>query len=677
MTVSTAGSGSFTTGVLPNSGATTITVNFLRNGCVSRITANNTASVTVNPIPVGPVITKNPNVATVCDGSTLSITVTTPGTGGAGTSQDEYRFSTDNGTTWSSWSTTLPSFTAVAGTNSVESRRTSTGSGCTTAAGNTVSWIVSTVNTWTGAAGTTAWTTPGNWSCGLVPTAVTDVIIGTATFYPVITSPVAINSLTINTGASLNVVSGNSLTVTDVIINNGTFALENNSNLLQVNNVANTGAITVKRNTSSEVKRLDYNLWSSPVAGQNLLAFSPETLTNRFYVYNPTNNLYSAVPPATTDFAAGTGYLIRMPNTFSVDTPGIWEGTFTGVPNNGTYTITVGNDTFNAIGNPYPSTVDLDAFLAANPTTGTVYFWRKTNNALNSSYATYVPGTGAANLGGGSTIVPNGTLQVGQGFIVKSTGTAFNFTNAMRVADHGNQFLRTAGENAITTEPASQKSRLWLNLNSNVGIAGQIVVGYVPNATQGIDAGIDGRYINDSPNAFTSIINGEEFIIQGRSLPFTAADVVPLGFKTTVAGAYTIALNQVDGLFTDETLPIIIKDNVTGTEHNLRTGAYEFTAVSGVFNGRFELKYQSTLSVTNPIAEASTLIYRQEQALQVKVSNETLTAVTVYDLTGRVIAELSNLSTNEASLSLGRLSSQVLLVRVQTQSGDLVRKVLW
>ncbi|MDP3352523.1 MAG: T9SS type A sorting domain-containing protein [Flavobacteriaceae bacterium] len=103
---------------------------------------SNSVSWTVAPQPVGSVIAKVPTDATVCSGATLTISVTTPGSGGTGTSQDEYRYSTNNGTSWSDWGTSLPSFAAVTGTNTVESRRTSTGTGCTTAAGNSVSWSV-------------------------------------------------------------------------------------------------------------------------------------------------------------------------------------------------------------------------------------------------------------------------------------------------------------------------------------------------------------------------------------------------------------------------------------------------------------------------------------------------------------------------------------------------------
>jgi hypothetical protein len=91
--------------------------------------------------PTAPGLTKNPAVAAVCAGQTLTVT-TTAGSGGAGTVADEYRYSSDNGSTWTSWSSTVPSFTAVAGTSRVQSRRTASGSGCDVSSSNEVSWTV-------------------------------------------------------------------------------------------------------------------------------------------------------------------------------------------------------------------------------------------------------------------------------------------------------------------------------------------------------------------------------------------------------------------------------------------------------------------------------------------------------------------------------------------------------
>ncbi len=144
---------------------------------------------------------------------------------------------------------------------------------------------------------------------------------------------------------------------------------------------SNSGPIHAARN-SSALMRQDYTLWSSPVSGQNLLNFSPLTLTSRFYEYNTTTNLFNAVNPSATAFQTGKGYLIRTPNNHPT-TPTIWTGQFTGVPNNGDITLSLVNGgagfRFNAIGNPYPSPVKMSTFVKANSTkiTGTLYFLAK------------------------------------------------------------------------------------------------------------------------------------------------------------------------------------------------------------------------------------------------------------------------------------------------------------
>ena len=101
-------------------------------------------------------------------------------------------------------------------------------------------------------------------------------------------------TLTVNSSKSFIINDGHTITVAGAITNNnGTFNVENNANLVQTNTttVTNSGNIIVKRN-SANIQLYDYTLWSSPVAGQKLKAFSPDTLDARFYSYNSGTNLY-------------------------------------------------------------------------------------------------------------------------------------------------------------------------------------------------------------------------------------------------------------------------------------------------------------------------------------------------------------------------------------------------
>ncbi|WP_158730225.1 MULTISPECIES: choice-of-anchor D domain-containing protein [unclassified Flavobacterium] len=503
------------------------------------------------------------------------------------------------------------------------------------------------------------------WTDGLTPTLALKTVIndtyGTST-----NGTFTAKKLTVNSGKSLTINSGTNLTIQNEIINNGTVTLENNANLIQVNNTSNTGEITVNRNGAS-LMLLDYSLWSSPVSGQKLKAFSPNTLDNRFYTYNSTTNIYVPVAaPATTDFASGNGYLIRVPNDHPT-TPTIWSGIFRGVPNNGNISVPgLTSGTFNAVGNPYPSTISADAFITVNNLTEPLYFWRKTNAATGTAYATYTM-AGAVGTPGNGGITPNGTIQVGQGFIVKTTSNSVAFANTMRTANNSNQILKTT-----TTE----KNRIWLNLSKGTEPVNQMMVAYMDGATSEIDNTLDGKYINDNETALTSSLKGEEFVIQAKGLPFDSGDIVPLSFKTELAGSFTIAIDKVDGLFLGNQ-EIVLKDLKAGTEQNLKTGSYTFTSEAGTFKNRFEIAFKNnqTLDINTPyFDENSVIVFNQNGTLNVSTGKNAIKNIRVFDIRGVLIAEQKEVNANTASIKNVTASKQAVLIQITSEDNKTVTK---
>jgi hypothetical protein len=511
--------------------------------------------------------------------------------------------------------------------------------------------------------------------------------VGTAAQVPGSDLPSTVNNFTINnaagvtlgaglasnyvtiTNGTLTVPSGKNLTVNNAVVNNGTLTIENNANLIQTsvtNTNSGTGSAIVKRN-SNDLLRLDYTMWSSPVSGQNLLAFSPATTLERFYTYNPSTNIYNTIDASLNPFVPGNGYLIRMPNDANAGTPTAYAGVFTGTLNNGDVSLAVTSNTYNAIGNPYPSVVNANEFINGNTTDGTLYFWRKTNGAGGTAYASYnlVGAVVTADPGNGG-LTPNGHIQVGQGFIVKATSTALNFTNAMRVtAPISTQFLKTKQE--------VQQDRIWLNMTTASGVFSQALVGYMTGATLGVDNGYDGKYINDSPVALTSNINGEEYTIQGRPA-FDASDIVALNFKTDVAGDYTIGIDHVEGLFAAGQ-EIYLVDSKIGKETNLKANSYTFVAVVGTDNARFSLKFQKTLKVIAPVFNNESLtVYRNNGTLFVNSGSSSIQNIRVYDIQGRLIAEQKNVKSNTASFSNLKATHQALIVKVTSEDNVVVDK---
>lgn len=484
-------------------------------------------------------------------------------------------------------------------------------------------------------------------------------------------------TVTSTPAGSLTIAAGTNVTVVDEVVNQLTetaFVVKSDGNLIQTNDVTNTGAITVER-LSAPIARLDYTLWSSPVDGQQLQAFSPGTVATRFYSFNPTltplggsagQGAFETIT-STNPFVEGNGYLIRASNWQSTTaTP--WLGTFKGVPNNGNVSVTTTSGSWYAIGNPYPSTIDADEFINANSLTQPLYFWRKVNGSSNPSYATYTlvgqTGVGSPNTAGGSTITPDGIIAAGQGFLTQATSSSLVFTNALRNGEFSSQFLRTASNN---------RSRVWLNLSDNEGFVNQMLVGYMATATTGIDAAMDGRFLElNTPTQLSSIISGQEFAVQGRPA-FTASDVVALGFKTQTEGNYTIAIDHVDGLFADGQ-EVFLKDNVANTVHNLTNAPYNFVATTGTTNTRFEIVYESTLATQNPVLnENMVTIYKQNQNLVVNTGAIQMNNVKVYDIQGRLLVEQKDVNAATAKLAISS-TNQVLIVKVTSKEGTIVTK---
>jgi hypothetical protein len=538
---------------------------------------------------------------------------------------------------------------------------------------------------WTGTT-SSDWTVATNWSNG-VPNSSSNVTIAFRTNQPTIATNANIKTLAILSGATLEV-TANNLTVIGAITNNGTMTLANNAKLIQGGTTnTNTGNITVNRN-SSPLLRLDYTLWSSPVSGQSLTAFSPLTSQNpsRFYTFNTTfntggvNGAYAAIANlslATTPFAAGAGYLIRMPNTAHASTPAAYAGVFTGVPNNGDIPVTLVDGgapglRYNLVGNPYPSPISI-ATLVANNTANietTLYFWRKTNAASGSAYCTYnAAGSPLFNSNGNAqSIDPFGVIQTGQGFFVvaKPGATFLTFRNGQRVANTTGQFFKT--------KQLAAPSRIWMNATNTAGAFSQMALNYEYGASLGIED-YDSKYINDSPFALTSNINNEDFTIQGRPA-FDASDIVALNFKTDTAGDYTIAIDHSEGVF-NAGQDIYLLDSKTGTETNLKNGGYNFAAAAGADNNRFSLKYQKTLKTNaSALNDNSVKVYNKSGALYVNSTAIVISSIQVHDVHGRLIADKKNVKSKTATISNLRAVNQILIVSViGDDNSKVIKKV--
>lgn len=516
------------------------------------------------------------------------------------------------------------------------------------------------------------WTAQNQWMNDMLPDSnKSTVIIGDL----VVSNSFSAKTLHVFPSGSIIIPENKSVTVNGKISNQALatdFVVESGGNLIQTENVANVGSITVRQN-SNPMFRLDYTLWSSPVANQGLQTFSPETLPNRIYKYNALSNSY--YNPEESIFLPGEGYLFRSPNNWVVNengnTPEIYEGVFTGIPNNGNFLVSVTGNAYNGLGNPYPSAISADALISSG--LQALYFWTNTNPPQNNSYdgqpnnwASYTMLGGAAATG--SSNIPNGQIATGQGFIasVAADISSISFTNAMRSSSLG-MFFR---------QMEIDIHRYWLNLSIEETALNQILIGYMDGATYGVDNQIDGVMFGYEGNAIYSIIedSGEPFVIQGRPTPFDMTDSVAIGFRAVEAGTFTITLSNFDGLFEGENQGIYLKDNFTNTTHNLKENPYTFTSQVGVFDSRFEVVYQPALSSPAFDFENNWIAFQQGSSLHIETVGFELQKIALFDLLGRTIYT-SEAQGNKHEVTKLAVNG-VVIVKIITQEGkEMVKKV--
>ena len=567
------------------------------------------------------------------------------------------------------------------------------------------------------------WATASNWNPSGEPL-ITDscVVVPAGTpNSPVISVQAFAGALTINSGALLTVNTGITLTVQDVLVTNGTLSVANDASLIQVNNVANSGSgnMQYSRNVSG-LRGYDYVYWSSPVLSQDISNFYSTTTPGFKYYWDTLANNGNGTGGNTSQgiwrtasgaMQPGIGYIVRASSSFG------WTGNltalFSGRPNNGTIQIPVyrgsyqdstpfngynglngslitrDDDNYNLIGNPYPSAIDAIDFLTDSQNSskikGFVYLWthgQAPNSSTNPFYGSFTSNYNANDYLAYNSSGPSiqngfaGKIASGQGFFVlmedgaEVTGNSEQvvFRNTMRNANNS-QFYRTS----TVTSNTEEKNRIWLDLVDANSYATSTLVAYVQNATNGVDRMYDAITKIKSHNLIYSTIENQKYIIQGRSLPFDANDIVPIGYNAINSGVYKIAIAAVDGLF-EQGQPIYIEDKQLNIIYDLRQNPYSFTSAAGIFNDRFVLRYTAGALGVPVFAENTVVVYKNEAGLTINSGSIPMKSVAIYDVTGRLISSQKEIYATQTRFTTLPSTNQVLLVQITSETGVKVTK---
>ncbi|KQO29803.1 hypothetical protein ASF10_04635 [Flavobacterium sp. Leaf82] len=756
MTVSTAGTGTFTAVGLTTVGSSNITITTIASGtCSSTISATNVATVTISGASAGGTVAGGTTICSGLTSASLSLsgqtgTVTkwqfsvtpfavwtdiastaglTSYTSGVLTQTTQFRAVVQNGPCSVANSTfttvtvnplpaapiigtiTLPTCAVPTGTvalsglpsggvltmnpGAIVKPYSGTTASVTGLSANTYTFIVSngsctsvsSANAVVPGIVTNTYTT--SWSNG-TPTADQNIIFaGNFTSAGAGTGDITACSCTINSGVNVSIQSFDTLTLTNALTNNGgTITFQNSSSLLQTTNAVNVGNIVYKR-TASNVRLADFVYWSTPVNPQKLVDVSPLTLFDKYFGFDGTNWVGTN---ANLSMVIGKGYIIRGPQTYSTTVGADYTASFIGVPNNGNVSAeTVQTGNLYLVGNPYPSALKAETFLGANTfLDGTLYFWTHNTAVVfgpgyqynSGDYASYnlSGGVGTApapsgSIPGNNNNTPSGRIAAGQSFFATANGPGtIAFTNAMRIGGNNNNQFFKQDNSAKATD--AEAHRIWLNMTNEEGAFKQLLVAYIDGATNDFENRYDGKSFDGNPYLdFYSVNNENNYVIQGRSLPFTDTDLVQLGYRSTIAGDFTIAIDHAEGGLNNRA--IYLEDKVANVVHDLQASNYTFFTGTGTFADRFVLRYNnSTLGVIdNELINQDLTVSVSNKIITINAAeNENLSTVFIYDLSGKLIYKETNISDNILRINNLKASNQVLFIKVISDTNEVKTK---
>jgi len=324
---------------------------------------------------------------------------------------------------------------------------------------------------------------------------------------------------------------------------------------------------------------------------------------------------------------------------------------------------------------------DADLFLSKNALNikGTLYFWTHNtpvtdNKYTTNDYAVYNllggVGTKAALGPGVNETIPDGTIASGQGFFIKSKNSGIvEFNNSMRIVAGNSTFFKPAKANNQKNKNAIEKHRIWLNFENKEGAFKQILLGYIQGATNFYDENFDAETFNGNAYVdFYSVNDAKKLVIQGRALPFTMTDTIPLAYHTTIADDFTISIDHADGDLSNR--DIYLEDKITGVIHDLRASNYTFTTAIGTFTDRLVLRYTDKSLGTEDFKnhENGISVSVKNKVINISSSSENIKEVSIYDITGKQLYNKKKINNTELQIQNLSLSNQVLLVKVTLQN---------
>jgi hypothetical protein len=503
-----------------------------------------------------------------------------------------------------------------------------------------------------------------------------------------INSDVALNNLTVNTGATLEVLASGSISMSGDLTNNGNVTLNSVSNqfasLIATGNIS--GNISYKRHVNINASTGGNDLISAPVTGQTFGDFASLNANLFFNPANPTEKLFGPFDKVTESYLtydtnvpaeaaitldAGTGYRAASTDNSTFTFNGIVNTSNVNVPiiNSGTI-----YPEWNLVGNPYPSYIRLSDFLNDNifellATSAAVYGY---DGNASDGWTIWNQAYALAN--------PNALITPGQGFLVSSKvgGGTILFTPTSRSIGSSDDFIpgRSSQRNEI--------AHLKLRMTNGASNSFDTDFYFTDFASRAMDVGYDATVFNGTAPSFalySALVDendGNDIAIQSVGYDeFNQNIVFPLGINVSQGQQINIGI---ENNTLPENINIYLEDNVLNTYTLLNNSNYILTAdnaLSGI--GRFYIHFESqTLSTVDNILDTIE-IYTQSNPKAVIIRGLLLesTDLTIYDMQGRkVLTSSLERDSYLNKVNVDNVASGVYIIQLENKNYRSSQKVI-
>ena len=521
------------------------------------------------------------------------------------------------------------------------------------------------------------WSTPGNWSLGVVPTQVDKAIISNGKTVTIDVDNLKIDDFELETGAILAIPKDKEITIQNSFNSSGSLELssdDSDSGVLFIEGTS-SGTITYKRGG------LLANKWSvitPPVAGQKIKAFADAVgndirkntgvTPNRYAIayYDDSQSIgnkwvyYFADMDANIEFEVGKSYAI------SRATDG--EVTFTGTLTTESSTKTLTTNQWAAIGNPFTTYFPANknsnsSFLNDNlsvldDTYQSIYMWDNSQN----KYIAVTELDAVAR-----------SLTPGQGFFIKlkngQTDIAFNAEKRSTKPTSGNNIFSK-------TKNTTPSIEVKINDGNNTV---NTFIKYFDNATPGFDKGYDiGNFNSESLDIYSRLTdksNETNFTIQ--SLPNQNYEnmIIPIGVNSSNNSEITFSTSTKN---IPNNYKIFLEDKKFNSFYRLDLidATYKTSITKNTkLNGRFYIHLTpQTLNIDNVNTTNLNVYLSSKRTLTIQGLHTEEAIVKVISILGK---ELVTKKTTTNQLELPRsLKSGIYIIKIESIKGNLTKKVI-